>query len=299
MRTARTFLVLATTLSAACTSVDVEVAAPPGPPAAATAAVGALVRVVDAPRVDAPITPTASPPPPSSRVRRAGPVFALPSACSAPVGELVRDAPLGGTHQGARSLLGGTFGGAFGFFEVRGDVPPPSSVPPVDPLVLELRGPAKRRVDEPLDLELRFVNRGPDPLVVMRALDGSLERWQSPTWDLYLRDPRGVIHRYGYRGGRCGNVNPIGADDYVELAPGQTRADVVGGWSAHLATGTIAVPGEHRVWVVYSFCGFGPRSGTLGPDLLRADVHATVVASNALTIRVLPGRRAPVPPPED
>ncbi|HJL14026.1 MAG TPA: hypothetical protein RMH99_00150, partial [Sandaracinaceae bacterium LLY-WYZ-13_1] len=110
---------------------------------------------------------------------------------------------------------------------------------------------------------------------MMRALDGSLEHWRSPHWDLYLRDDAGRVHRWGYRGGRCGNVNPIRDEDYVALRPGESRDDVPGPWAGYLRGATVPVPGRYTVWVVYRFCG---------PTGQRADLVEGVFASDALSL---------------
>ncbi|MBX3271517.1 MAG: hypothetical protein KF729_14725 [Sandaracinaceae bacterium] len=183
------------------------------------------------------------------------------------------------------SLMDPRFGGGLGFFEVDGAAVGPRTTSTA-PIELELTGPARRRADEPLGLALGFVNRSASAAVVMRALDGSLEHWREPHYDIHLRDEAtGRVYRWDYHGGRCGNVNPVRDEDYVTLAPGERRDDVAGGWSG-LRGAAVGAPGRYAVWVVYRYCG-GPAQGIpLGPNAQRPDVTRGVFASNAITIEV-------------
>lgn len=155
------------------------------------------------------------------------------------------------------------------------------------PLELRLTGPATRKVGDGLALELEMVNRTDGPLVAMRSLDGSPEHWRSPYYDLYLEEvSTGRQFRWDRQGGRCGNVNAIKADDYVDLAPGASTKEVTQVWGGYLTMATILKPGTYRAWVVYQFCGFQEGGLPLGKDLLRSDVHHGIHVSNAVTIDV-------------
>lgn len=184
------------------------------------------------------------------------------------------------------SLMDPRFGGGFGFFAV--DAPPPGPrTTGSSPIELGLTGPSQVRPDAPLGLAVAFTNRSASPVTVMRALDGSLEHWRDPYYDLYLRDEAsGRVHRWDYHGGRCGNVNRITDEDFVTLAPGERRDGVPGPWASHLRQATLGVPGHYVAWVVYRQCG-GPSAGLpLGPNAQHPSVTAGVFASNPIPIEI-------------
>jgi hypothetical protein len=173
-----------------------------------------------------------------------------------------------------------------GFFPVQGTAPNPRFNED-DPIELKLDGPATRTTTEPLSLAVTFVNHTNRKAVLVRPLDGSLEEWRFPYYDLYARDEsEGTVYRFAFVGGRCGNVNPIVDSDYVELGPKQSRDDVVNEWGGHLTNAVLPKPGRYTVWVVYSFCGWGGGGIPLGTNVTRHDVHIGVHASNPHTIVV-------------
>lgn len=212
----------------------------------------------------------------------------LPPACVAPRPEAATDGPSLGlaVAETPAELMAALFSGGSAFYPAHTAAPGPRSGP--DPeLELELSGPAVRRAGEALALRLAFRNASGRPMVVMRPLDGSLEGWREPTYDLYLRDrTAGSTFRWAFVGSRCGNVNPITPDDLVVLSPGDRRSDIVNGWAAHLATAAIPRPGEYEVWVVYRFCGEGGHGVPLGPDVSTSAVHLGVHATEALRLTV-------------
>lgn len=204
------------------------------------------------------------------------------------VGQIDRQAPLGTPGKVERRyLMDPHFGGQAGFYAVTRQAPMPRQETSA-PLEIEIDGPRRLGPAEPLALELTFRNRSGKPLLLLRPLDGSLERWRFPTYDLYAREhATGATYRFAFVGGRCGNVNRITEDDYVELAPGASRSDVATkGWARHLAQGTLAKPGRYSVWVVYSFCGFEGRGLPLGEHVTKPAAHQGVYASNALDVEV-------------
>jgi len=185
------------------------------------------------------------------------------------------------------NIMGPYFTTGFGFYRVKGAAPGPREE--ADPtLELVLDGPKTLAPGKPLSLKLSFDNKTQDKLVVVRPLDGSLEHWRFPNYDLYLRDEEdGAIYRWAFTGGRCGNVNSITANDYVELEPGKARSDVAdNGWAPYLAEAPLPKAGTYSLWVVYSFCGFEGGGVPLGQDLVRKETHLGAHASNALRITV-------------
>jgi len=211
---------------------------------------------------------------------------AAPPGCDASP-ELVSGAsPLAPSKVAPGSVMDPRFGGSRGFFPVKGQPPAPGSGSSPS-LALELTGPRTTGPGKALGLRLAFRNRSDAPLVVLRPLDGSLERWRHPTYDLYLTDQgSGRTYRWAYSGSRCGNVNAIGSDDYVTIAPGASRSDIVNGWADHLANATVVAPGRYTVWVVYTFCSYQGRGLPLSRDHRRSDVHLGVYGSNPLPLIV-------------
>jgi len=152
---------------------------------------------------------------------------------------------------------------------------------------ISIDGPTTRRPDQQLDIHVTIENTGTAAVVVARPLDGTLEHWRFPTYDLYIRsDADSLVRRFDYRGSRCGNVNPIVENSFVTLAPGESQKDVVTGWARYIAEAWLPVAGRYTVWVVYSYCGYRAGGVPLGYDLRKADVQIGVYASNALTVVV-------------
>jgi hypothetical protein len=219
--------------------------------------------------------------------RRGNEVAALCSNALA-VGVIDPAAPLLGivTAKGG-NLMSPQFDGGTGFFAVKGAAPAPRAAADT-PLEIRLEGPTQVAKGDAMHLRVAFVNRSDGELTVLRPLDGSFERMRYPAYDLYARDDAsGDVYRYAFVGGRCGNVNPIGNDDYAAIAPGAVRDDIVSnGWAGHIDGGAIAKPGRYSVWLAYSFCGFEHEDGLpLGPNQKRA-LHTGVHVSNAVSIDV-------------
>ncbi|MCC6551490.1 MAG: hypothetical protein IT372_00530 [Polyangiaceae bacterium] len=209
-------------------------------------------------------------------------------ACPAPPPLKRGAAPLGPPlASGSSNIMGPYFSAGFGFYPVDGAPPPPRAAGDA-PVELALTGPATLAAGKPISLSLHFMNRGQAKVTVVRPLDGTLEQWRSPMYDLYARDDAsGTVYRFAFTGGRCGNVNPIKDDDYVTLAPGASRGDVAdNGWAQYLKQAVLTQPGRYSVWVVYSFCGFEGGGVPLGQDVVRQETHVGVHASNAVRITV-------------
>lgn len=190
------------------------------------------------------------------------------------------------------SLLADTASSAtpspYGFYAIDGTPPEPRKNTET-PIQITIDGPATRRINEHLDIHVTFKNTGAAPVVVAQPLDGSLEHWRYPTYDLYIRsDADSLVRRFDYRGSRCGNVNSISDRDFVTLAPGESRKDIVTGWAHHIAQAWLPVVGRYTVWVVYSYCGYKAGAVPLGYDVRKMDVQIGVYASNALTVVVSP-----------
>jgi hypothetical protein len=203
---------------------------------------------------------------------------------------IARQTPLGERTPGGASqnIMGPYFGGGFGFYPVTGAAPGPRDTRDPGPLEIQLATARTDRTPEaPIALDLAFANRSAKNLVVVRPLDGSLEGWRWPRYDLYARDASdGSVYRFAFVGGRCGNVNAVRADDYVAIEPGSGRHDVANGWADYLRDARLPKPGRYTLWVVYAFCGMETQGVPLGGDATRDDVHLGVHRSNAVEIVV-------------
>ena len=178
------------------------------------------------------------------------------------------------------------FSGAYDFYEV--DSAPAPRTAKDAPLELRLRGHATLSKTDAIDLTLTFADTGSSRVTLLRPLDGTLEHMREPNYDLYLRDDATAkVYRYAFFGGRCGNVNSIGKDDYVDLKAGQERSDLEAkGWAAYIKDARIGKAGRYSVWVVYRYCA-GPTHGVpLGEDFVRSDIHSGEHVSNAVAIVV-------------
>jgi hypothetical protein len=154
---------------------------------------------------------------------------------------------------------------------------------------LSLSGPAHVAAGAPIPLALTLANDGTASLRYALAMDGSFEHWRSPFVDLYLRDERSkTVYRwsYGESYSRCGNVNTRTAEDYAQLAPGESKRGPFGAWASDTPI-AIQKPGRYVLWLVYAAC-IGPELGvTLGPDQPPPpDAFEGTLASDAIVVDV-------------
>lgn len=220
-----------------------------------------------------------------------------PSALSQPVASLVPATCAAGapTTDGARPLaapasaagttiMSARFDGGMGFYRVVGAAPSPRAGAD-SPIEVVVGAAPVLAINTPLLLTVTFTNTSRTPVTLLRPLDGTLEHMRDPGYELYLRDEAsGDVYAYAFHGGRCGNVNPITASDYLTLSPGQKRSDVhTNGWGNYLGSAGIGRAGAYSVWVVYRECARG-GGVPLGTDVVRSDLHRGVHASNAVRI---------------
>ncbi|HEU4407331.1 MAG TPA: hypothetical protein VFS43_18835 [Polyangiaceae bacterium] len=229
---------------------------------------------------------SAAPPTPTQALAQAK------GRCSVPtpgLNELERLDPLS-TASPAGGLMNPDLSEYRGFFAL---ARPPVAARESDGYPLELRLRAKPVVSpaEPLGIELQAVNRSGGKLTLMHPIDGSDAHWRYPFYDLYVR-PENSYRTYALAsvGARCGNVNAIGAEDYLELRPGEASEPAISEWS-EIDRARLLSPGRYVLWVVYRHCGFGasvdPQSGVLlGESVVRGDVLEGEYASNPVTVEV-------------
>lgn len=176
--------------------------------------------------------------------------------------EDVPGAPLGAApiaHGG--NIMAAQFDGGHGFYPVRSA---PSGPP--GSLVLTLSAPPTARANEALVLRVSLRNTSPHAATVLHPMDGSLSFMRPPSLELYLRDERSAItYRWGFRGSRCGMVNPVTPADYVRLAPGEARplsTDWLNWAEVHAPP-----PGRYTLWAVYRLCSAGAAATQPPVDL--------------------------------
>jgi hypothetical protein len=196
--------------------------------------------------------------------------------------------PLAEPEPAARGGLSSPyFTGGRGFFRVRDDPAAIRRGGEHAVLKVHIEAPTHLAVGSALNLKISFVNATNEPIIVVRPLDGSLEHMGYPTYDLYLREHASdAIYRYAFVGQRCGNVNGVGKDDYITIAPDSSRDDVVNGWADHLKTGVIGKPGRYSMWLVYSFCGFETTGSRFGLEEHPTGVLRGVYPSNLVEVAV-------------
>ncbi len=143
-------------------------------------------------------------------------------------------------------------------------------------LSLEIRRPfAVFAVGEPVRLFASFRNKGPDPVVVVRAVDKSLFKslfdksmfgWRDPSYTVRVAGPvedAEPPRRTPFIG--CGNQNPLYRGDVVEVPPGGAVDPFAKADEYHFREGSVLVseffdlaqPGTYRAWIEYSYRSVG------------------------------------------
>ena len=111
------------------------------------------------------------------------------------------------------------------------------------------------RVGQKPVIDVAIKNGGDEVVKLVGSLDASDCRWRFPYCYFEIEGPE------GYKPpsiGRCGNMNTLRRQDFVDLAPGKTfnpfrSVDGYGFFSAHqISEQTFTMPGEYRITFVYS-----------------------------------------------
>ena len=121
------------------------------------------------------------------------------------------------------------------------------------------------KVGQPVTFRATLSNKGKQTVKVMRSRDGSDVGWVMPKIlvTIWGPDHRPIEQRIG----RCGNVNPLKADDIHELQPGDQFNLFEPGSFGHykLSRFSTALPGIYKVRMVYDTRSEAPKGG-LGDD---------------------------------
>jgi hypothetical protein len=88
---------------------------------------------------------------------------------------------------------------------------------------------------EAIPLTVTITNRGPTPVTLVQPGDGSESGWRTPTvgWSVLPADDAKAAHPEQMPKqelfGRCGNRNPLAAEEMFVLRPSETRT-IAAGW---------------------------------------------------------------------
>jgi hypothetical protein len=103
-----------------------------------------------------------------------------------------------------------------------------------EPPILDLRLSSRHttlKVEQYLELTATITNKGKQPVTLVRPGDGSGDGWRTPIVQMSMIP---VVDKSGNlkasrpveatpeKRGRCGNINPLKADEVFKVAPGQT-----------------------------------------------------------------------------
>lgn len=121
-------------------------------------------------------------------------------------------------------------------------------------LALRITSPRRAyRRGEAVPLRVQIINRGVRPVTLVEPGDGSHSGWRTPLvgWSVLGEEPEGRIAKHPlkvplYRGGRCGNTNPLTAKEVFALRPGESRD--LQSW---VGQPEFTTPGTYRVVCYY------------------------------------------------
>jgi hypothetical protein len=107
-----------------------------------------------------------------------------------------------------------------------------------------------------LEVTVSVTNKGKQPVTLVRPGDGSGDGWRTPIVQLSMIPVAGKsghlkakhpVEATPEMRGRCGNINPLKADEVFEVAPGQTTK--LTNWHQRLH---LTAPGRYSVVFLYA-----------------------------------------------
>ena len=106
-------------------------------------------------------------------------------------------------------------------------------------------------VKEPVQVKVTITNHGKMPVTLVRPGDGSESGWRTPivNWSVLEAGDKAnhPAEPVPEGGPRCGNMNPLQADEVFDLAPGASKE--LTGW---VYLEPFARPGQYRVVFLYA-----------------------------------------------
>jgi len=116
-----------------------------------------------------------------------------------------------------------------------------------EPLEIKLTAPKNLLVGERPNLQIEITNVSNKPIDLVRPLDGSWHHWRYPHISVEVYNDSGNTHPVSLAA-RCGNMNPILAEDIQRLNPGEKKGFYVG-W-AYCQHG-FEKPGKYNITLSY------------------------------------------------
>ncbi len=134
------------------------------------------------------------------------------------------------------------------------DNPPPRTENLVHGLRIMLE-PADQtvKVGEVVNFKVSFFNLGPDPLQVIRPIDGSEARWQQPYHDFLAKRENGEVLRWMLMGGRPARMRALSNNDVLPVKKGESIDPRQGPYADYLKSVSFREPGTYEVWYLYVF----------------------------------------------
>jgi len=145
-----------------------------------------------------------------------------------------------------------------------------------------------------LQITATVSNQGKMPITLVLPGDGSESGWRSPVigWSTIKVEKEAAKHPDTpplYRGGRCGNINPLKKEEVFVLAPGESKR--LNEW---LGSPQLAVPGTYSI--VFFYANEPDRKwrglplGQHDPEAMKQvqNSHKCLLVSNELRVVVKP-----------
>jgi len=141
-------------------------------------------------------------------------------------------------------------------------------------------------VGQNVSFDVAITNLGPDPMEIVRPLDGSEARWQQPYHDFLAERVDGVKLRWTMVGGRPAKMNALSRDDVIHLKKDDKVDPRTGSAADYLKKVKFDHPGVYRVWYLYVFERVSNARNLNGEPYQAQYVNRGVYTSNAVTVTV-------------
>ena len=109
------------------------------------------------------------------------------------------------------------------------------------------------KAGEEATFKVMFYNLGPDPIQVIRPLDGSEARWQQPFHDFLARRDGGETMRWMMVGSRPARMKALSVEDVIKIEDEATADPWQGPYCDYLKKIRFDQPGTYEVWYLYYF----------------------------------------------
>ena len=137
-----------------------------------------------------------------------------------------------------------------------------------------------------VQFKVSFLNLGPDPLQVVRPVDGSEARWQQPYHDFIAKREGGGTLRWMMIGGRSARMAALAEADLITLKKGESRDPRQGPHAEYLKSVSFREPGAYQVWYLYVFERVTVTHDIDGTPVPAPTALRGIFTSNAVTVHV-------------